>query len=256
MVDQGFRAYGSKLLTLSGPYDPASGVGDVSDTAHFIARPGVDFQRPWLAIENGVAFQWPLGLQGYDLSTEPQLGLHHFIGDNKVVVDVVHSGDERITLAGSFPGDSAPDLMEALREVVRRDGGERGKILFVPEVMPHAQRVQVAMSKFSRPPDGRGRDHSYSIDLIIVGIASANSKTTGTVTDPVVTTAKKKGTSARKVSTNAKYNTLRKIAAWKLGDSVKWRQIYELNESWFTSRHIPIAQVPDYRLPLGTPLYF
>jgi hypothetical protein len=254
-LDQGFRAYGARLLTRAAPYDPVARTGDPDDTAHFILRPGIDFERPWLAIENDVAFQWPLGLQGFNLTTDPQVGIHHFIGDNKVVVDVIHTGDERITLAGSFPGDSAPDLVQSLREVVRRDGGERGKILFVPEIMTHAQRVQVMHSEFQRPQEGRGRDHTYSIDFAIVGIAGSTAKT-GVATEPTVTTAQKKGSSARTVTSNGTYNTLRRIAQWKLGDSIKWRQIYDLNEKWFTSRSIPIAQVPDYRLPLGTRLYY
>jgi hypothetical protein len=52
------------------------------------------------------------------------------------------------------------------------------------------------------------------------------------------------------------HNTLRRVAAWKLGSSDQWRSIYNLNESWFNSRNIAISQAPDYRLPAGTKLYF
>lgn len=252
-VDQGFIAYGARLLTGAAPYDPATGRGGVDDTAHYLARPGIDFLRPWLAIEKDVAFQWPLGIEGYTQVTDPLLGTHQFIGDNKVVLDVLHTGAESITLTGSFPGDSAPALSQALREVVRRVA-PRGKILYVPEIMTHAQRVQVSHFECDRPQDSRGRDLTYSIEFQIMGLAGV-SQPQFTVS-PVQTTAASKGKGARTVKTDSVHNTLRKVALWKLGSLSKWRQIYDLSETWFINHNIHIAEAPNYRLPIGTVLYF
>lgn len=249
-LDQDFLAYGSKLLTTDQPYDPAARVGDAGDDSYYLARPGVDFMRPWLAIQGDVAFQWPLGLQGFTLTTSPDLGTHHFVGDNKVVVDVIHTGAESITMAGSFLGDSAPSLVQALREVVRRVA-PAGKILYIPEVMSHAQRVQVSNFVADRDRAGRGRAMSYTIDFWITGLAGKIATPTQP-REPVVATSSARGTSGRTVHSDAAHNTLRKIAAWKLGSADDWARLYSLNEPWFNSHSIQKSKAPDYRLPAGT----
>src|SRR6267142_156717 len=95
--DQGFGTIGAKLKTAAGPYNRFGSqgpTGDFNDTAHFVLSPGTDFLRPWLAIRNGPAFQWPLGLEGFQMTVDPQLGIHKYIGDNAVTVDVIHAGEE------------------------------------------------------------------------------------------------------------------------------------------------------------------
>lgn len=253
-IDQGFVAYGAKLFTPAQPYDPFTKKGGPDDDAHYTRRPGIDFMRPWLAIDNDIAFQWPLGVEGFTLTTDPVLGSHSFIGDNKVVLDVINTGTEQITLAGSFPGDSAPSLLQALREVVRR-AAPKGKILFIPELMSHAQRVQVGHAEWSRDQQGRGRTLNYSIDVQIIGIAGDTGSPPYTVQD-VPTTAANKGNPARFAKSDSTHNTLQKIALWKLHASSKWDQLYKLNEPWFIAHGIPKSQAPSYRLPLGTTVYF
>jgi hypothetical protein len=210
--------------------------------------------RPWLAIQNDIAFQWPLGLQGFNLTTSPDLSTHHFVGDNKVWVDVIHTGAESITMAGSLPGSSSSSLVQALREVVRRVAPE-GKILFIPEVFTHAQRVQVSNANFDRDQGSRGRSMTYSIDFWITGLAGKVAAPTRP-REAVVSTSSAKGKTGRTVSSTAKYNSLRKIAAWRLGSDDNWDQLYALNESWFNSRSIQKAKAPDYILPIGTTIHF
>lgn len=255
VLDNGFRAFNAKLFTTAGPYQPYSKTGKDNDPARYVARPGIDFLRPWLAIRNGIAFQWPLGLQGWGLTTDPTLGIHKYIGDNAVEIDVIHAGEEHITMTGQFLGDTAPALVQALREVVRRIVPREGKILYIPEILTHAQRVQVVRSEFSGDEDVRGRDCRYSIEFAIMGLAG---KVPGPqyTADELPTTAIKKGVSPRTVSADSKHNTLRKIAAWKLGNSAKWRTIYELNELWFVAHSISSAKAVDYRIPLGTSIYY
>lgn len=254
-IDQGFRAYNAKLETTRAPYDPVSGLGDKNDPTSYVARPGVDFFRPWIAIRNGMAFQWPLGLQGYSLTIDPTLGIHKFIGDNKVTVDVLHAGEEHFVMSGEFPGNSAPYLIAALRDVVYRDGGEEGKILCIPEIMSHAQRVQVIHFEADRDAADRGRDATYSIELVRIGIVGpvVNTTVASPEAQPAATT---KGKSTQSIHVDAKHNTLRKIAAWKLGDANNWRQVYNDNENFFVKNNIPLSQAPSHKLNVGVLIYF
>lgn len=256
-ADQGFRQYGATLETLNGPYDKYNKSGDPDDPASYLARPGVDFQRPWLAIVNGPAFQWPLGLQGYTLSIDPTLGIHKFIGDNKVAIDVLHAGEEHFVMTGSFPGNSGPDLIQALRDLVYQQADERvGKLLYVPEIFTYAQRVQVFHFESSRADTDRGRDTVYSIEFVRIG--TANDALDGITTIPQVPQPKgsNKGKSTRTVKTTTTLNTARKIAAARLGNTNKWRQIYNLNTKVYTSRHVALASVPDYRLAAGLTIHY
>lgn len=254
--DQTFRRYGATLETAKAPYDPASGTGSLTDDARYIVRPGIDFMRPWLAIRNGPAFQFPLGLEGFNLTIDPTLGIHKFIGDNKVSISVIHFGEEHFTMSGNFIGDSAPDLLRALRDLVYQGAPPEGKILYVPEIMSYAQRVQVAQATFDRPQDARGRDLSYSIEFVRMGtLTDKTSGSKGKQTTPNPT-APKRGKSQHSVNTDAIHNTLRKIAAWKLGGADKWRTVYNANESYFVKRNIPISKAPDYRLPPGTTIHY
>lgn len=253
-LDKGYRAFNAKLITTAAPYDPFSRTGKDDDPARFTARPGIDFLRPWLAIRNGIAFQWPTGLQGWRLSTDPTLGIHKAIGDNVVEIDVVHTGEEHISMTGMFPGDTGPVLIAALRQMARV-GAPEGKILYIPEILTHAQRVQVLNFEGSGDEDTRGRDCRYSIEFVITGLAGKTGAPQFTA-DPVSTTAMAKGNSPRSVSTDSSHNTLRKIASWKFGSSSKWRTIYEANELYFISHNIPSSKAVDYRLPLGTVMYY
>lgn len=253
-VDQGFTAYGAHLFTQASPYDPVALSGGRDDSAVYMARPGIDFLRPWLAIEKDIAFQWPLGIQGFTHTTDPVLGKHSFIGDNKVTIDVINSGNESLTLSGTLPGDSSPALYQALREVVRRVA-PNGKILFVPELMSHANRVQVSHAEWGHDQQERSRSLTYTIDFDLMGEAGAAINPPFTMS-PVTTTAANKGNPARLVSVDAKHNTLRLIAQWKLGSNTHWDTIYQLNEVWFVNHAIPKSQAPTYRLPIGLKVYW
>lgn len=253
-LDQGFKSYGATLETTEAPFDPVGGTGDPNDSAVYLARPGIDFLRPWLAVRNGPAFQWPLGMEGFSLVIDPTLGTHKFIGDNAVTLDVLHAGEEHLTLSGSFPGASAPALLQALRDVVYRNAREEGKILYVPEIMSHAQRVQVNHAEFSRAETDRGRDLTYSVEFIRIGIVG--SKITSAIPISPTPASANKGTASRSVSVDGIHNTLRKIAQWQTGDAAKWRTFYVANETYFAKKKIPLAKVPDKKLPIGLVIFY
>lgn len=249
-----------------GPYNPyvqpgSPLRGDPSDPAMYTRNPGVHFYRPWLASNdkfNGPAFIWPLGLEGFDLSIEPQLGIHHFIGDNAVTVDVTHLGEERFTMTGNFPGDTAPDNLRALRQIVYMQTPKLGKVLYIPHVLPYAQRVVVGRTSFSHAEDDRGKDMTYSIEFVRVGIIDVGKHDN----EPRIVDAPPPGApsraqaGSRSLKADAKHNTLRKIAEWKLGSTKKWDDLYDKNEAWFRKKGIPASKAPDYKLPAGTKVFY
>lgn len=253
-LDQTFTSLKSKLETTAAPYDPFGKTGDPNDPAQYIKQPGVEFLRPWLAIRNGPAFQWPLGLEGYTLEITPELGIHKFIGDNAVTVDVIHAGEEHFTMNGSFPGNSAPLLMQALRDLVYQGAPAEGKILYIPEIMTHAQRVQVVSFSGSRTPDDRGRDAQYTIEFVRLGVAAGIKSTQKPIV--VVPSTSTTSASVHSIHVDAKHNSLRKIATWKFGDASEWRTIYNKNQKFFVKNNIPLAKAPDHRINVGVLIYF
>lgn len=237
------------------PYDPFKGTGDSKDTVAYIQPPGIEFYRPWLAIPNGAAFIWPLGLEGFGISVEPTLGIHKYYGDNKVVVNVIHRGEEHITMSGNLLGKSAVDSLRQLRDVAYAVQPVGGKILYLPGVLNYAQRVAVVRLSFDRTEDARGEDITYTMDLVRTGIENK-------FTDPdlaVPTTQPSTGTqkaSSRVFVVTSSVNTLRKIALKKLGNASKWDDIYKKNKTIFARLKVPAHSVPTYKLKVGTKVYY
>jgi hypothetical protein len=234
--------------------------GDPKDTAQYIMNPGVNFYRPWLASNdrfNGAAFIWPLGIEGFSLSIEPQIGIHRLIGDNAVEVDITHKGEERFVMSGNFPGFTGPDNLRALRQVVYMTTPKTGKVLYVPHILPYAQRVVVARASFNHAEDMRGQDLTYEIEFVRTGlIDTGKSDREPVITEPKPPDTRPHKASPRFVRVDAKHNTLRKIAKWKLGSTSKWHTLYKKNEKWFHQNHIITAKIPDKRLPGGKIIYY
>lgn len=237
------------------PFDPFEREGDANDSAYYILKPGENFLQPWISIPGGIAFIFPLGIEGFSLSIEPQLGIHRFIGDNKVVVDVVHKGEERLSMSGTFPGESSVSALRALRDIVYAETPRGGKIVGLPNVLPYAQRMVVASARFDRPQDARGKDLSYDIEFVRLGYVS-DIDTEFSVEKAVPQPSVGAGTSSKRFTVNSKYNTARKIAKYKLGAESKWRRIYDLNTKVYRKLNVAAHKAPDFRLPLGTVIYY
>lgn len=243
------------LSFVIGPYNPWTGAGDEDDSVQYIQPPGLAFLRPWLQVPGGRSFVWPLGVEGFSLSIEPQLGIHHFIGDNAVKVDVMHKGEERVTLNGSFPGDTSTDAFQALREAVYADTPVLGKVLYVPHVFTYTQRVVIANARFDHAEDDFSKDLNYSIDFVRTGLT--NKVAEPSLQQPIAQgRSAPKGGSSRKFTVNSKYNTLRKIAALKLKNANRWDDIYKKNTKLFTKLKVSAHKAPDYHLKVGTGIYW
>lgn len=237
------------------PYDPFSQTGDKDDTTVFIQPPGVVFFRPWLSVPDGPSFIFPIGLEGFRIEINPTLGIHKYIGANAVAVNVIHRGEEVITMNGNLPGLSGVDAMRKLRDVVYAVTPDSGKILYLPGVLPYAQRVVVQSASFDRAEDARGDDLTYSITF--ERFALADKYPTPKLTDPVAQPhSPSKGGTSRVFKVNAKVNTLRKIAQAKLGSANKWESIYNKNTKLFNRLKVTKHEAPNHRLPLGTKVYW
>lgn len=262
--------FNTKSAFTDGPFNPFADEknhevrGNPNDSVAYISEPGVNFFRPWLSVPGGAAFVWPLGVEGFSHSLDPQLGIHKYIGDNAVKVDVIHNGEERLTLSGSFPGMSSIGAFRALRDIVLADTPARGKVLYVPHLFTYTQRVAVGTTHFDHAETDRGTDLTYSIEFVRLGAAARVHEDDLVDVEPQPTvppaTAGAKGGSGagahRPFRVNGTYNTLRKIAAHKLGKADKWRALYDKNSRWFIMHNVPAFRAPNHRLPLGTTIYY
>lgn len=262
--------FNTRQAFVDGPFNPFADEknhevrGDPDDSVVYLSEPGVNFYRPWISVPNGRAFVWPLGVEGFSLSIDPSLGVHKYVGDNAVKVDVIHKGEERLTLNGSFPGKSSIGAFRALRDIVYADTPERGKVLYVPHLFTYTQRVVIGATRFDRGDTDRGTDLTYSIECIRLGPGTKTHEDALIDVEPIPGQTDKtsganggSGKGAHRVFTvNGTYDTLRKIAAHKLGKANKWRTLYNKNSRYFIMHSVPAHLAPDHHIALGTKIYY
>jgi ABC-type nitrate/sulfonate/bicarbonate transport system substrate-binding protein len=58
------------------------------------------------------------------------------------------------------------------------------------------------------------------------------------------------------VVTDAKYDTLAKVAAWKLGSASDWRTLYTPSKFWLATLNVPPTRIKSARLAPGTVLWW
>lgn len=236
--------------------DLAAQVGRSGDTAQYLIDPQF-FTRPWISVVGGPAFVWPGGIEGFEISVDPTLGIHKYIGDNAVEVDVVHKGQENVILSGTFPGSISAKAMQVLRDIVYQNTPEGGKLLFLPHMLPAIQRVAVANARFSHSEGDMTQDISYSIEFVRIGITNKRPGLPAPFKPvPNPSSGVARGKAKRIFTVTATVNTLRKIAKFKLGDTGRWYHLYGANAKWFKDHNIRQDQAPDRRLPVGTKLHY
>ena len=233
------------------------GVLHAHDTAAYLLDPDDDFARPYIAIPGGRAFVWPLGTQGFRLEDAAELGRHKYLGEIELDIDVTHKAETTITLSGVFPGWTSVENMNALRAIFYADTPERGKILHLPGILPNLQYVVAERESFSHAQDERTMDIEYEFSVVKVGTGRRGPSVGPTQPNQGGST-QGKGRGTRSFRVNAKVNTLRKIAYHVFRNGARWTELYAIkkNASWFDKRDISSHKAPDYRLPLGTVIYY
>jgi hypothetical protein len=111
----------------------------ILDTARYIRLPDTDFARPYITVPGGPSFVWPLGIEGFEVQDQAELGIHKYIGDIELDVEVMHRNQATITLSGVFPGHTSTENMLGLRTVFQAEQPPGGKILHLPHVLSQAQ---------------------------------------------------------------------------------------------------------------------
>lgn len=228
------------------------------DSAKYLIDPDDDFARPYLAIPGTHrAYIWPLGIEGFELQDQAQLGRHKYLGEIELDVDVIHRAETIITLSGTFPGWTSVENMNALRAIFYADTPERGKILHLPGILPNLQYVVAETETFRHEQDERTMDMAYSLSVVKVG-TGAKAPKTGPTQPNEKHKARGRGRASHIFRVTPAVNTLRKIARKVYGSEKRWADLYAVdkNAKWFNSRNIPTHQIPDYRLPVGLRIYY
>jgi len=123
------------------------------------------FSLPSIRAGN-VSFTFPVGPEGFTRSGSSSLGIHKFIGDNVVDVNVIHFDEGHIELNGTLPGLSSPAYMADLITVLTN---RNKKVLRVPGVFPREQYVETENYNFNHPQDDRTHSIEYSVSFIRTG---------------------------------------------------------------------------------------
>lgn len=230
------------------------------DTAKYMRVPDDDFSRPYIAVPGGIAFIWPLGVEGFEMTIAAELGKHKYLGEIELDVDITHKAEKNIVLSGVFPGWTSVDNMLALERVFNADTPERGKILHLPGILPNLQYVVCQDGRFSHAEEDRTRDLAYSFTCVKVGLGKpgpVTSSAQSTVSSEAPTDAEPRGSLTRQASAQPGQNTLRQFARTFLGNANLWTTLYAdpRNKALFDSRNVPSHQVPDFALPTGTTVW-
>lgn len=188
------------------------------------------FVRPRIFIPGKAGFTWPLGTEGLRLYGSAALGIHRYIDDNAVVVDVMHRDEARIEMTGLFPGSTGVHNMLALRDVLVQAVPDEGFRLNLPKIFPNTQYVKMENYEFNlAEQDARTGSISYTVTFVRVGVGSKIpiGKTIGPPQNP--THHRPRGSSSRRFTVTTKYRTLRAIATKVYHNSAKWSHLYDLN---------------------------
>lgn len=227
----------------------------LEDSAKYVLQPDADFDRPYLAIPSTVrAFVWPLGVEGFEITGNSQLGIHKYLGELELDVSLVHKDEFHIRLSGVFPGWTSVENMNALRAIYDADTPERGKILHLPGILPELQYVVGENFTFNHPDDDRTQDITYAISFVKTGSRPYKKGERPNKPAPVRQTPKR---SARRFfRVNSKHRSLRNIAYLIYHDSRRWTGLFTKNHTFYDKNNIPAHKVPDYKLPLGFKVYY
>jgi hypothetical protein len=232
----------------------------VEDTAAYILTPDVDFKRPYLAVPSvNEAFVWPLGVEGFEIQVDTQLGIHRYLGEVELDVSITHQDEQHITLSGVFPGWTSQDNMASLRRIYAMETPSRGKILSLPGIFSRAQLVVGENMRFSHAEDDRTQDIVYSASFVRVGASDTGStaltsrEVSGLGTAPTVSN---RGIPAQTFMVTPSLRTLRSIAIYIYSNAAMWFQLYDMNADLFAELNIPSFLVPDYELEIGTIIYY
>lgn len=217
------------------------------------------FERPSISVPGGPSFEWPLGVEGIVISGSATLAEHKYIGDNAVVLQVMHRDDRRIILSGMFAGVTGSENVRDLLEVVEADTPAAGKVLTLPAIiLPKNQLVMVENYNFEHMQDDRNDSWTYTITLRRTGVRGLvkKPKVINTPVNPNSKKPKNKGKSGRVFTVRNGARTLRAVAKIVYKNDLRWREIYNKNQKALNKLDTPLHELPIKTLPLGMKLEY
>lgn len=227
------------------------------DTARYLLDPGDEFRRPYLRIPGGARFTFPVGTEGFRYTGNAALGIHKYIGDDDIEVNVVYRDEPRITLSGTFPGRQGPAFMRQLLPILEARTPKAGKILFLPFIFPRLQYVAAENWEFSHDAEDRTRNVGYTITFLKVGVGSVIQIPGPDEPEPNPVEPKPP---PRYVTVKDGQRTLRGLAKKVYKDSKRWNRIYNLNKAkldkFFKKNKVPRHKYPTRLLPRGMKLRY
>jgi len=230
------------------------------DPARYLVPDGNLFHpRPYLT-SGDLIYVWPVGVEGIRHFGNSAVAIHRYIGDSDVDVQVVHKDEARIEMSGTFPGITAVDNMAALKLLVRDQTPDPGKTLFLPGIFERVQYVVVENYDFVHAADDRTHSFDYTITFIRTGPGRRIADPHGTPAPPNPTKkVTPRGHPGRYTLSKSGSQTFRQIAKRVYGSSEKWKHLADLNARLVQYSHamaIPFFQLPTYRWPLGTKIFY
>lgn len=257
------------FLPTSGP--PVIGFHNVvkgEDPAAAIPIASLRFSPPSIRSANNV-FTWPVGTEGFRRFGSATLGIHKYMGDANVAVQVIHLDEAHIEMTGTFAGLTSARLMELLEAVITAGGS---KDLFVPGVFSRIQRVFTENYDFTHPADDRTHSIDYTISFVRTTVGASVPPSTTTKAGIVVQADKGISGSPRNTSVQltaqsenvytvvGTAQSLREISAVVYGTGEDWTKLIDLNRElldiYNPGVNLLAFQLPTMRLPLGTQIVF
>jgi hypothetical protein len=214
------------------------------------------YERPTLSLVNGGTFEWPIGVEGVTISGSAGLAEHHYIGDDDVVLQVLHRDDRHIAMSGMFPGLTGSANVRALLEIIKADTPEDGKLLTLPGIFLNEQVVVVSDYNFTHDEGDHNDSWIYTINFrkVNIGRKITRPKTTISPSNPDEE-EKAEGKTPRVYTIKAGVRTLRAVARAVYKNENRWNEIYQKNQR-FQGSQDSLHQLPTKPLPLGMKLNF
>lgn len=238
------------------------------DPAAMIPLSSLKFAPPSIRSADN-QFTWPFGIEGFRRSGSATLGIHKYLGEGNVAVQVMHLDEAHIEMSGTFPGLTSTRNMEALLAVITGGGS---KDLFLPGVFTKIQRVFTENYDFSHTADDRTHSVDYTISFVrttvgatVPGSTTTNSGTVATAaraipSSPRNTYISTQGQSENVYTVGGGSQSLREIAAVVYGTGDDWTKLIDLNrevlDHYNPDGNILPFQLPTMRLPIGTQIIF
>lgn len=240
-----------------------------ADSARYLIDPGkitgpgqgspgnLAHRRPHI-VSGARFFAFPVGLEGFDVNGQAQLGIHHYFGDNAVDVRTLHREEGRITLTGTFPGKTAFQNYVDCRDILMSVPPDKGMILYAEGAFGKEAFVVPENWRFSHDPSQQTDDSiGYSITFVRTGSGKALPDPSGTPPPQNPSSKQTPKAPPRTFATKAGVRTFKQIAQVVYGNVDRWAQLVDLNRdelnqlNEFGQTAIPPFQLPIHIWPIG-----